>query len=423
MAAGRPAFRRLMIMMTLIIAGESVFILPFVLARIFRPTLLDVFGLTNLELGIAFSVYGIVAMVSYFLGGPLADTFSARRLMTAALVLTAQGGIMFAFIPDLSLLMWLYAFWGMTTILLFWAALIRATREWGGSKQQGQAYGILDGGRGLVAALLASLSVFVFSLFLPEDASTASLEERTTALSWIIWMFTGVVLGVAFLVWIFVPDSQADQRVEKPKGLNLTGMRRVIRLPGVWLQAVIVVCAYVGYKGIDDFSLYARDAFGYDDVAAAQIGTIAFWIRPFAAVAAGYLGDIVSSSRVILWSFGVILLGSLAIAMGALQPGMYGILILTIAGTSVGIYAIRGVYFALFQEANVPLVFTGSAVGLVSVIGYTPDIFMGPLMGYLIDRSPGALGHQHVFAVLAAFALVGFTATLLFRRYGRRLAT
>ena len=62
----------------LIIAGESVFLLPFVMARVFRPTLLEVFDLTNLELGTAYSVYGIVAMAAYFFGGPLADRFPAR---------------------------------------------------------------------------------------------------------------------------------------------------------------------------------------------------------------------------------------------------------------------------------------------------------------------------------------------------------
>ena len=44
---------------------------------------------------------------------------------------------------------------------------------------------------------------------------------------------------------------------------------------------------------------------------------------------------------------------------------------------------------------------TGTAVGVVSLIGYTPDIFIGPLMGYFLDEYPGALGHQCVFALLA----------------------
>lgn len=80
------------VMLVLIVSGEAIFVLPFVLPRVFRPTLLDVFGLSNLQLGTMYSFYGIVAMASYFLGGPLADRFSARRLMAAALVATAAGG-------------------------------------------------------------------------------------------------------------------------------------------------------------------------------------------------------------------------------------------------------------------------------------------------------------------------------------------
>jgi uncharacterized membrane protein len=54
-------------LISLILAGEAIFFLPFVLPRIFRPTLLAVFEINNTELGSFFSVYGVVAMVSYFL--------------------------------------------------------------------------------------------------------------------------------------------------------------------------------------------------------------------------------------------------------------------------------------------------------------------------------------------------------------------
>ncbi len=402
-------------MVALIAAGECVFLLPFVVARIFRPTFLDVFGLTNLQLGTAFSLYGIVAMISYLLGGPLADRFSARRLMTAALVATSIGGIVFATTPSLGVLTLLYGFWGFTTIMMFWAALIRATREWGGEESQGRAYGILDGGRGFLAAFLASISVLIFAQLLPSDVTSATLAQRGAALNQIIWIFTGLVLFVALLVWITVPEHTIQKQASTKK-LSWPEIRNVLEMPTVWLQALIVVCAYVGYKCTDDFSLFARDAFGYDDVAAAKIGTISFWVRPVAAVAAGLLADYMKASWVATLSFGVMLIGSLAIALGALEPGLPGLLILTVSATSAGIYGLRGVYFALFQEGQVPLALTGTAVGLVSTIGFTPDIFMGPLMGYLIDASPGALGHQHVFAVLAGFAVLGLVATLMFQR-------
>lgn len=401
-------------MAALVVAGEMVFALPFVVARVFRPTLLDVFSLTNLQLGTAFSVYGVVAMASYFPGGPLADRFSARRLMTVALVATSLGGGLFATIPSLGPLTVLYAFWGLTTILLFWAALMRATREWGGEAAIGRAYGILDGGRGLAAALLASIMVLIFAALLPAEVESATLAQRTSALSSVIWIFTGLTLGSAALVWFAVPAGN-PQPGDSPK-FSWSGIRRVLGMPAIWLQAVIVVCAYVGYKSTDDFSLYARDAFGYNEVAAAQLGTVSFWVRPFAAVGAGYLADKIRPSRVAAWSFAALALSCLLLV---LQPGLHVVLAATVAATSVGIYAVRSVYFALLGEARVPLAVTGSAIGLVSVIGYTPDVFMGPVMGYLLDRSPGALGHQHVFLFVAGAAVVGLFATLLFQRFAK----
>jgi len=162
-------------------------------------------------------------------------------------------------------------------------------------------------------------------------------------------------------------------------------------MPVVWLQAVIIICAYTGYKATDDFSLLSRDALGFDDVQASGIGTLAFWIRAAAAITAGFPGDRIDASRVIVWGCVILIGGCLLIASGVLVPGPAWMLIATIVTASVGIYALRGVYFALLAEGHVPLAYTGSAAGLVSVLGFTPDVFMGPLMGVLLDTSgPGA---------------------------------
>ena len=59
-------------MLVLVIVGEMAFLLPFVITRVFRPAVLDVFRLDNTQLGTAFSVYGVLAMVAYLPGGPLA---------------------------------------------------------------------------------------------------------------------------------------------------------------------------------------------------------------------------------------------------------------------------------------------------------------------------------------------------------------
>ncbi|MFK7979603.1 MAG: MFS transporter, partial [Saprospiraceae bacterium] len=48
----------------------------------------------------------------------------------------------------------------------------------------------------------------------------------------------------------------------------------------------------------------------------------------------------------------------------------------------------------------------------------TPDIFAGPAIGYFLDESPGGVGHQQVFWMLAGFSFIGgIAATYYYRLY------
>ena len=420
--------QRLLTMTALIISGEAIFSLPFVIARIFRPTLLEVLNITNLELGTAFSLYGIIAMLSYFPGGALADRFSAKSMMIASLLTTAAGGLLYAQLPSMFYIKALFTFWGLSTILLFWASIISATRQWGGSDGQGKAFGILEGGRGLLAAVLASISVYIFGLLLPNEVSQASLEEKQAALKVIILIFTSLTALAAILVYFFVPsETQAQSEIKDQSSdqtstnkVDFSQMSKVLKNPAVWLQGMIIVTAYTGYKGMDDLSLLASDAYGMDEIEAATVSTVSFWTRPFAALFAGFIGDYLGGIKTICACFIGMIFGDLVIALGWIDANLLWLLFMNVVITSMAVFGVRGLYFAIFDDAGVPAHLTGTAVGLVSVIGYTPDIFMGPINGYLTDSYPGALGHQYFFAVLATFAGLGLISTLLFQRLAKK---
>ena len=193
----------------LILAGEAAFLLPFVLPRIFRPTVLDVFQMDNSQLGKCFSVYGVVALFSYFLGGPLADWFPPRKLMAIALWTTALGGFVTATYPSQFMMQCVYGYWGFTTIFLFWAAMLKATRQWGGATQQGKAFGFLDGGRGLVSAGIASAGVLLFAIMMKGNEEETTLEQQQAAFQYVIY-FTSMLVGlIGGLVWFFLRIPQA----------------------------------------------------------------------------------------------------------------------------------------------------------------------------------------------------------------------
>ena len=397
--------RKTLTLVALILAGEGIFFLPFVLARVFRPTFLKVFEITNLELGTAFSAYGIIAMLSYFFGGPLADRFQPGRLMAWALFLTSIGGLILATIPTYPVFIAVYAFFGFTTIFLFWAGLIKATRIWGGDNYQGRAFGYLEGGRGASAALIGTLSVAIFS------ASSASIlvDDRTSSFQLVIVVTSILVVGIGLLAWFTIP--QVDLTGIRQKLPGVSEVFGVLRIPAVWMQGIIVVCAYVGYKATDDFSLYANEVLSFNEVDSAKIGTLALWLRPVLAIMAGILADRFSGTRVISFAFLITMLCSILIATGLLESLVFIVLIVLMASL-VGVYGIRGIYFALMKDVDIPIKATGVAVGVISVIGFLPDVFMSPLMGWLLDTNPGPVGHRMVFLVLALFSLMGMATAI-----------
>ncbi|TXE17318.1 MFS transporter [Psychroserpens burtonensis] len=411
----------------LILAGESVFILPFVLQRIFRTTFLESFAISQSELGSCFSIYGLVALVSYLFGGPLADKFRPHILMSIALMLTALGGFYLASYPSLANLHVLYGFWGFTTIFLFWAAMIKATRIWGGQSKQGIAFGFLDGGRGLVAALFGSVGVLVFSAFITKDMELTSVLERKEAFKQVITYTAFAVCVVSILVFFFLRNLNSSEEkqieikigIDKPKTLTLANFKTVMQFKAVWLLMIIILCAYFGYKMTDLFSQYAEQVMNYNKIEAAKVGTSLLYLRPIIGVVIGVLADRTRASLWIMIGFLLMLVTSGVFASGLINDSSTLLFILSIGTMALGVYSARVLYFATLEESKIPLALTGTAVGFISIVGYTPDIFAGPLMGYFLDKNPGAIGLQHSFRIMTLFSLVGLVAAFWLYRHSK----
>jgi MFS family permease len=390
--------------------------LPYVLSRVFRPTFLDVFQLNNFQLGSLFSVYGVVALLSYIYGGVITDRYSPRKLMSSALFLTALGGLVLASYPSYQTLQILYGYWGFTSVFLFWGAMIKATRLWGGDNNQGKAFGFLDGGRGIVAASMGSIGVFVFTIVLTSDIESASVLERQEAFMYVILLSSFMVAFIGLLVLIFLRNME-DKNTNFELPLNtLTNIKGVLKNESIWLLMLIIMCAYVGYKVTDIYSLYASEVMLYDQIEAAEVGALQLYLRPIVCIAIGLLADRTKNMFWIIFGFVTMLIGALIFSFGIIKPDMNFIFFLSLVILAVGTYSIRALYFAVLKEANVAFALTGTAVGIISVVGYSPDIFAGPIMGYLLDENPGIIGHQYVYFMLVIFSIIGLIASIRFAR-------
>lgn len=410
----RPVIHPYLAMMALIIAGEMVFALPFHVARFFRPTLLDVFHLSNTNLGDIFAVYGLIAMVSYFFSGIVADHFSARKLLATSLFATALGGIYMAQIPSQLGLLFLFAYWGFTSIFLFWAALIKATREWGGNFAQGKAFGLLDAGRGLVAAGAASIAVWIFEFALKSNVDEFSQAGQKAAMEGVIYVYSFLTMLAGLITLKLLPIVDENYRHNTVEYWQW--MRPVFGKRTVWLQAIIVLCAYCGFKGIDNYGIYAVVVLNMNELESAQFTSSLAYLRPVAAIMAGILADRFMANKVIVILFIMLFISYFCLVIINVKNIHIYLLYMNIILTVVLVFGLRGIYFALLQEVKTAKNVTGIIVGIVSVIGFLPDIFFAPIAGRILDANPGVQSFQYYFILLAALTVVGIMASLYLRR-------
>ncbi|WP_409574571.1 MFS transporter [Thalassotalea sp. PS06] len=427
----------------MVFSGEIIFSLPFHVARFFRPSFLEVFQLNNTQLGDVFGLYGLLAMLAYFPGGPLADRFSAKILMTISLWLTAAGGLYLVQIPSLSGLTWLFAYWGVTTIFLFWAAMIKLTRLWGGENSQGKAFAVLDGGRGFVAAGAATIGVVLMALVAPEVTNGA--EQQRQGLQAVISFYGIATFSAGLLVLLIIPsenhqdksdtaqfNESSDKPIDKPldnpvnSPIDKPGEQQsgqsvrseytlwedigyVLKRPVIWLQGLIVLTAYCGYKGLDYFGLYLTTVFSYTPIESSQFVANVSYVRLGAAIVAGVIADKIGIGKTVTAIF-VLLLASFLIYLPFGDAETVWIKV-NIVATFLLVFAVRAIYFALLEESQVATSRTGIAVGIISVVGFTPDIFFAPIAGRLLDGAPGVTGFHHLFLLLAVISVIGAVAS------------
>ncbi len=393
-------------MTVLSLAGGIIFLLPFLQEVYYKP-LADALSLNNTEVGSLLSIFGVTSMISYFPGGWLADRVSPRKLVSGSLLATGAAGLYFATFPSYKISLAIHAFWGFAIALLFWGAMIRATRMWASSEDQGKAFGILETGRGVgeIAASMTALAVF------------GLLGSGKFALVIVITGMSGLIVILGIAAWIVLDDGDSTEAADNAS-ISLEDVITVLRMPIVWLIATVIFTGYSAYWGTFRFTPYATDIFGLSVTIAAWIAVAKMWLKPFAAFVAGIVSDKIGIAKTVAFLF-VVLVGNYVLF--ALLPGkeiLIPLMLANIALASLAVFAMRGIYFALLEEGGVPMAVTGTAAGIVSVIGFTPDIFMPIMGGWLIDTYPGETGYDYFFLSTAAICAVGFVASLvIFYRY------
>lgn len=403
-------------MFALIVAGEAIFLLPFILMRVFKPVIREAFLISDAQIGEAQALYGVTAVISYFFGGFIADKWEPKKLLSLSLFFTAIGGFWMTLIPSIFTLKILYAFWGVSTILLFWASLIKATRQWGNKQNQGLSFGLLDGGRGFFAASIALFGASILTYFFPEKGVEVTFNNKVETLQYIIGTITTIVFLVALFVWKTLPKELVKFETKKEFQFNFKQAFSLMKQKKVIFHAILIFCAYCSYKLTGVYGTYAKDVWNYSLEEATYFAVFIQYLRPIAAISIGWIADKYLPSKIIVPSFSILIFASTVLGFGFFKAQPVFLSFTIFIFMALGTYSLRGLYFAIIEETKTPIQMTGTLVGIISIIGFTPDIFMSLFIGYLLGEKPSITEYQHLFTIFTIIPIIGLLAALGFRK-------
>lgn len=384
------------------------------LRQIYGPTMQAYFGINDVQLGMLYSTLGTVFVACYVPSGWLADRIAPRILISFSLLMTGGLGFLYSTAPAFPVLLVIFGCWGMSTGLTFWSAVIKRVNSIAAPEERGRFFGMLDGGRGLIEASLATIAISFFAYFTHTHSDAAGFRV-------VLLMYSTLCVTIGVILAL-IRDSKTETAPRDAKRSSvIADLRTLARLPELWMLAAVVFCGYQLFWSTYNFAAYLRvEEFGLGATVAGVITTAKMWMRPIGGIGGGFLADRFGRERVLA---SVLICGAIAVLCLVMVPA--GVPRAALIGLVLFIglmaYSVRGLYWSLLGKCGVPEHCMGLAIGVVSMIGYSPDTVLPLFSGYVTQNYPGAAGYRIFYGYIVFITLCGaFMAFMLHRRLNRK---
>lgn len=389
------------------IAGSMIYGLPY-FRSYYYDAYLEAYNLTNTQMGMFGTMFGIFGMISYLFGGVVADMISPRKLMSISLVLTGLGGLLHLMHPSYGMLLFIYILWGFTSLFAFWPSLLKALRQLAGPDEQSKATGFMDGGRGIVNAIHLAVTLAIFNYFSKKASELAGLNGVTI-------FYSAVVILLGILLFFLMKE---ETQLEKAQKFNFKEVISVLKLPAVWILSLVLCCTYTMNIMFYYFTPYSTSVLGVAATGAAMVTMLAQYIRPLGCFTGGIAADRLGRSKVMYCTFTVMAICTAILAFaGGMSVPLFVVLCVVIY---FAMYAGYSLVFSMLPEGGVLEKAAGTAIGLVCTLGYLPEVFCPVVTGKVLDTL-GDAGYKPLFIGIMVIMIIGIGSLILWDNYIKRL--
>ncbi|PBI44283.1 MFS transporter [Clostridioides difficile] len=400
--------KRFLIIFILAFGTTAMYSLPYMKSSFYDP-MQQALALSHTQIGNLLSLYGLVGMVSYFIGGWFADRFSVRKLITFSLIASGILGFYFSTFPSYSMILLIFVLWGFTTILTFFSASVKVVRMQGSESEQGRIFGFYEGLSGVSGTLISFIGLYFFGKF----------AEITVGFKYVVWLYSAASIICGILLFFLVEEKKDSGSSDE--GLSIKSLLKVVTMPKAWLIGLIIFSTYLVFSSLTYLSPYLSEVYVMPMTLVSALSIIrTYVIKMGASPVAGVITDKVGSSiRVMFVGFILMTVSTAAYLVIPESTGFIWIAVINMIILSVILFGFRGIYFASVSESNISLETTGAVVGFASFIGFSPDAFYYTIAGNWLDKY-GQTGNTYIFILSVVCAVIGIFATYALNKINKR---
>ena len=364
------------------------------------------FGLNNTQSGILMSWLGFVGIISGAIAGIIVDKFkNPKTILAFAYISMSLLAIWQSFRPVYELQFVIIGCMSFVGNGLFLVSMTKIARLIASDNEQGRYFGFLESGRGIAGTLLTLIAVGIVSAY----------ESEALSIGFILRFDACVYFVLGIVSYIYFPSGVSIIENAEPK--KVSDLLTMLKCERLWLAALVVASIIFIYQSASYLVPYLTDAYGMEADSAAIVGMIrayflAFVVAPFAGIVADKVGSALKVMAAFLFIGSIIAASFIIVPHESFYLPLLIGLVLILGGLTFGL---RGIMYAQVNEINIPKAYTGTAMGFLICLGFSPEAYVHIIFGFLMDKL-----HENaypvMFVTMAAVMLFGALICMILRR-------
>ncbi len=416
------------LLILLSLGASTIYLTPFLMNQYIN----QIHMITNIslvDLQTLMTVYGVVSLVLYIPGGWVADRLSPKMLFSTSMFAATLLTIWYSFIGigngiNYIQLVFIYLLYAIVNSLIFWSAFIKAIGLLDKETEHTRLYANSEITRNVVAVIIGFISIGLLSIATTNNIFNINNGQGIFAvlIFYACTYFVVAILGAIFIpgVWIqkFIKRNTNGIIKYKPATWNTIivcndedslklakhnyyqlfwekvrqDSKESLKSKDVWLLSLLIFFIMNCYAIMTAFGSIFSANHNIDLSTSSLLNYLYNYCTPIiGCIAFNFLTNRKTHSpshSVVYCNIGLVL-STLLLFIIVLIPfnskltlGIVGIIILSISMIFIG--GNRAIYWSILTESKINRNIVGIAAGIISIIGFSENIWVNPVCALIM---------------------------------------